>query len=1057
LGVPEVLGAPRASLAPEDDSPPHVTFLVIGDVRGREGALLALLRECVARQPAACWAVLGALNVAKNTEGRTVAFQDVRFSGGRFDGGGDWALANLRCEIVRALRAASFPLKDHSPDDWRAHFTRAYLPDGAEVYAEPRIEGAFEVSRLEVWGLPEVAHVSLQSPALLSTAGEDAEGVMSLSKSLLNILAPPDPSAAFPIPAWMGELLSKAILKGRSHKYIRKIPTGKTGKTGKPLYRYYYTVTGGHGLGHEQEIVRGAAFAIKDAGTHGHFHIEAVDGDRVTIKHDESGKSHTVTRAALQEMLRREHAEPLRQAQERAAATLEQAKKTGTKKQQDRAAALVSKYSEAKKRPAATIKEINAALKADPVAALKRYGQDMAGQTLQAKITQVDGDSRGSRTGAKIKTTKQRLIVLGSTPEGLRVLSSQRKRKDPAPHESTYYYDNKILPWENLSSEAPSLEERGENWREAQDRIKIEGASLDSTSPAHSLGFAEIQQAAESMDPKAREAWWRAVASPEDAALLASSPQGVQSASFNIYRHLRDAGASVDAYSHPGTHRLMRGGRTVEQTNREEAATVAELIRTGKPSSASVEAAAQKAFDEKATPLYLVNTERMQREILRQQAAEARSVSVTKAMSRRMDGVSTKGERIPAWMGALLSRAITKGRAHKYIRKVPTGKAGKSGKPLYRYYYTVTGGHGLGAEKEIVQGAAFRIKSGGVEGHFHVEAVDGNNVTVRHDESGKVHRMSKIALAGMMHAEHAEAMTDAKSRAHQTLEEARKTGSKRQVERAEQHAAKFGPVPQVAVQGTPSKEEPKEASAGQGVYQFEPMRPDDFKGLWTRRSDKAAYQKSAADGYNKVLDTLSKQLHEAMPDSAEAKQEFDRYAKQLKAAWNKWADRDGVLADILHPSSIYDSAHKRELAHKAQTERLALMDEAKKIAPRLQRAEQKAAKDADPMGHAKAAAKEAQDKLDRMEGLNAVLKTVANPEAKAKRFAELGLTDAEVKEYGRSGVPTATLKYLKQRAREADRRVYDLEYEETMAQRRAQGLNKSLPVRSLAAELAALL
>ena len=430
------------------------------------------------------------------------------------------------------------------------------------------------------------------------------------------------------IPEWMGALLDGTtdanglLIKGAGHKYLRRVPKAGGG------FRYFYNVTGGGGLGHHAEMVAGASFKVKHAGKEGHFHVTADHGEEVTVRHDESGHEQKMSKAALRAMLHAEHAEALGAVKARASKVLEQAKKTGTAKQQEKAAALVGKYGGASEnRPAASAKEINAALKADPVAALKRYGQDMAGQTLQAKMTQVDEDSWGSRTGPKIKTTKQRFIVLGSTPEGLRVLSSQRKRKDPAPHESTYYYDSKILPWEDLSSKAPSLDGREENWREAQYRIKIEGASLDSALPAHSLGFVEVQQAAERMDPQAREALWRTVASPEDAALLASSPQEVDKASFNIYRHLQDAGASVDPYSRPGTHRLMRGGRTVEQTNREEAATVAELIRTGKPRSASVEDAAQKALGEKAVPLYLVNTERMQREILRQQASDARKVN----------------------------------------------------------------------------------------------------------------------------------------------------------------------------------------------------------------------------------------------------------------------------------------------------------------------------------------------------------------------------------------------------------------------------------------------
>ena len=45
-------------------------------------------------------------------------------------------------------------------------------------------------------------------------------------------------------------------------KYLRKIPTGKTSKTGKPLYRYLYRVGTAGGLGHAGEIKVGAAFAV---------------------------------------------------------------------------------------------------------------------------------------------------------------------------------------------------------------------------------------------------------------------------------------------------------------------------------------------------------------------------------------------------------------------------------------------------------------------------------------------------------------------------------------------------------------------------------------------------------------------------------------------------------------------------------------------------------------------------------------------------------------------------------------------------------------------------
>jgi len=431
------------------------------------------------------------------------------------------------------------------------------------------------------------------------------------------------------LPDWLGEALysdeNGVLIKGAGHKYIRRVPKAGGG------WRYFYTVTGGHGLGHHAEMVRGSAFKVKDAGREGHFHVEEDHGEEVTLRHDETGKTSKVSKKALAAMLHAEHAEAVGKVRARVTANLEQAKKTGTAKQQERAAALVSKYGGAsEKRQTVSAKEINAALKADPVSALKKYGQDMAGRTLRAKLTMVDPDSYSSRTGLKIKTASRDLVVLGGSPEGLRVLIADRKRKDPAPYESSYHYDNLTLPWDDLSLEAPSLDARGEDWREVRNRIKVSAASVHEAPPAHTLGLAAISAATESIrDPKEREALWGAVASPKDAALLAShAGWAVKDALYNMYKHLRDNG-TADPYNRPGTARLMASGRPLEQANRDEAATIAELIRTKNPGTASVEAAAQQALALKATPLYLVNTERMQRDILRQQAQDARASAST--------------------------------------------------------------------------------------------------------------------------------------------------------------------------------------------------------------------------------------------------------------------------------------------------------------------------------------------------------------------------------------------------------------------------------------------
>jgi len=144
------------------------------------------------------------------------------------------------------------------------------------------------------------------------------------------------------LPDWLGEALysdeNGVLIKGAGHKYIRRVPKAGGG------WRYFYNVTGGHGLGHHAEMVRGASFKVKDAGKEGHFHVEEDHGDEVTIKHDESGKTSRVSKKALAGMLHAEHAEAVGKVRARVTANLEQAKKTGSAKQQERAAALVSKY-----------------------------------------------------------------------------------------------------------------------------------------------------------------------------------------------------------------------------------------------------------------------------------------------------------------------------------------------------------------------------------------------------------------------------------------------------------------------------------------------------------------------------------------------------------------------------------------------------------------------------------------------------------------------------------------------------------------------------------------
>ena len=133
---------------------------------------------------------------------------------------------------------------------------------------------------------------------------------------------------------------ASALLKGRGHKYVRRVPTGNP----KRPWRYFYSVTGGKGLGHHDEFEVGGKFAITHNGTEGHFEIVGVEGDQVTVRHDETGHTETLTREALAAMLREHHADLVQAHAERTARDLKAARKHGTSTQVVRLRAHAAKY-----------------------------------------------------------------------------------------------------------------------------------------------------------------------------------------------------------------------------------------------------------------------------------------------------------------------------------------------------------------------------------------------------------------------------------------------------------------------------------------------------------------------------------------------------------------------------------------------------------------------------------------------------------------------------------------------------------------------------------------
>lgn len=101
------------------------------------------------------------------------------------------------------------------------------------------------------------------------------------------------------------------LIKGRTQKYIKRIPKPGGG------YRYIYREHHGGGVANKEHFDAGAAFKLTFKGQVGHFHITAVEGDKLKVKHDElHGDDHPgieITRDELAQLLSTEHAAALKE------------------------------------------------------------------------------------------------------------------------------------------------------------------------------------------------------------------------------------------------------------------------------------------------------------------------------------------------------------------------------------------------------------------------------------------------------------------------------------------------------------------------------------------------------------------------------------------------------------------------------------------------------------------------------------------------------------------------------------------------------------------------
>jgi hypothetical protein len=139
------------------------------------------------------------------------------------------------------------------------------------------------------------------------------------------------------IPGSIGSDLFDRLEKGGAHKYVRRVRRGRR-------WVYYYDVTGGHGIGHHEEMHAGAKFRLKSRGHAGHYEVLEVNGDEVVIEHDESGHKVRMSKAALEKMLLREHAKLVDSHKARTRAEMAEVARFGSKRQKRAMREYVRRY-----------------------------------------------------------------------------------------------------------------------------------------------------------------------------------------------------------------------------------------------------------------------------------------------------------------------------------------------------------------------------------------------------------------------------------------------------------------------------------------------------------------------------------------------------------------------------------------------------------------------------------------------------------------------------------------------------------------------------------------
>jgi hypothetical protein len=424
--------------------------------------------------------------------------------------------------------------------------------------------------------------------------------------------------------------------------------------------------------------------------------------------------------------------------------------------------------------------------------------------------------------------------------------------------------------------------------------------------------------------------------------------------------------------------------------------------------------------------------------------AERAAQKIAQEAGRVASGSLLVEHELPDWLGEVLEGLedgdLLKGAGHKYIRRVP--KAGGKG---WRYFYTVTGGQGLGHHSEFVKGASFKVKDAGKEGHFHVEEDHGEEVTLRHDESGKSARVSKKALAGMLHAEHAEALGSVRERAAKNLEQAKKTGTPKQQARLAEVVKKYGGVSEAA--GS-AQSEPTKSSLGSGAFTFDPLPKDAAQGAWHAASwTPEDRQRRAREEYERHLSDLAEALHANTDDTTRehALPMWESYKNRYKRAWDKYiaAARGAVSWAVTGRGNFnVNRANKlNDREHAAMKEYMDVEKEGQKLLSDVRSIPKKL----DPIGETRKQLEQEKAEHERKKAANKIIRAGGDALKMHAALVGLGFTPKEALNAmspdfaGRRGFPDYSLQNGLARIKDHERKLAALEAKEQARQEIAAG------------------